>query len=232
MLRFIISLTLSFAYSLSLNPILNGIPRIVLLNEQTTIKNLIADKICDIVQIKLASTPNKEQFTEDTVTLICPQNTISQKNTFLNLEFRNEKLLNINLLIPLNNNSLNSFIETNPDWISKNIKDALVRDKLKTTIYNSSKASVDYLLKSQIVNGNLNFKKLDEFLLRSIIKKSLPFVEKGRKRFFDGQTTNSVWQWFDPKSSTKGSVSYNNELDSKLVIITIETKIFDQESFL
>ena len=214
------------------NAVFNQIPQYQYLNRETTIEKLISQKICTIVQIKLSSNPIVSLTTEDNATLVCAPNSITHQETFLNLEFKNDKLTMINLIIPLNKETLKVLIETSPDWIKKTLPDKIVRDKKHYTIFNSKNSSVNFLEQHRIVSDQLTFKKIDEYLLGRLTKKSLPFIEKNRKSFFENKNATVVWQWFDLPSLSKGTVTYNNESTAKMAIISIETKFFDQDSFL
>ena len=223
---------ISLAYAITLNPVLTGLHQAESLVETTTIKQIIENKMCDVVQIKLSPKPKTDNSTEDTLTLICPPNHITKKNTFLNLEFKNNKLININVVIPLNEDSISNLIESNSDWIKKSTTSTLQRDDKKTTMFNSPISSIIYLKSKNIVCTKISFKDLDILILNLLTKKILPFTEKNRHLFFQEDANNVVWQWFDLKSSTKGFVTYNNDKHLKLAIISIETKIFNQDNFL
>ena len=98
------------AYAVSVNPLLNGLTIAHNLEPITTIKQIIENKVCEISQIKLSPRSSFDNSISDNLTMICPQNQLTKTNTFLNLEFKNEKLENINLIIPLNETSLNRLI--------------------------------------------------------------------------------------------------------------------------
>ena len=136
-----------FSYAASVNPILSEISQSKYFNTETTINQIINSKICDIVQIKLSSVPLISISAEDSMTLLCSSNGITKKNTFLNLEFRNDRLNMINLIIPMNKKTLETLIEKNTDWISQPFPFKIKRDRKLYTIYNSSFANLNYLEK-------------------------------------------------------------------------------------
>ena len=224
--------SISLAYAITLNPVLTGLRQAESLVETTTIKQIIENKMCDIVQLKLSPKSKFDSSTEDNLSLICGPNNLTKKNTFLSLEFKNNRLININIVIPLNEASLNNLIEDNTEWIKKSTNSVLQRDDKKVTIFNSPLGNLSYLKSRKIIFENISFKDLDILIQNLLTKKALPFTEKNRNFFFKGGGTNVVWQWFDLKSSTKGFVTYSNDLNLKMAIITIETKVFNQDTFL
>jgi hypothetical protein len=225
-------LSLNYALAMMVNPILSNIPAAANFSSSTTLSQIMQNKSLEVIQLKLSPESNRPSGNTSTLTVLCKEN--SQKNIFLNLEFKNDKLDVVNVVYPLSENSINNLIDTNKDGqeITKDFGEKIERDLKHFTLYNAKNANVNYLKTKHLVLASADFKGLDHFLLERLSKKSLPFTEKGRQDFFSGHSQNVVWQWFDMKSLTKGFVSYNAEENLDFAIVSIETKTFNQDSFL